>query len=82
MLLIIALSLLPLAGMSAFSYWIGKKQIQERINLSLGKMAQDTADKIDLMLRGKKEEIRSMATTYPLIYKRARTNPAAIQSPY
>jgi signal transduction histidine kinase len=67
--LMIALSLLPLAGMSAFSYWIGKKQIQERIKLSLGKMAQDTADKVDLMLRGKKEEIRSMATTYPLISK-------------
>jgi signal transduction histidine kinase len=68
LVLMIALSLLPLAGMSAFSYWIGRKQIQERINLSLGKMAQDTADKVDLMLRGKKEEIRSMATTYPLIY--------------
>ncbi len=64
----IALSLLPLAGMSAFSYWIGRRQIQERINLSLGKMAQDTADKVDLMLRAKKEEIRSMAATYPLIY--------------
>lgn len=65
----IGLSLLPLAGMSLFSYWIGKKQIQERINLSLGKMAQDTADKVDLMLRGKKEDIRSMAATYPFIYK-------------
>jgi signal transduction histidine kinase len=67
LVLMIALSLLPLAGMSTFSYWIGKRQIQERINLFLGKMAQDTADKVDLMLRGKKEEIRSMATTYPLI---------------
>lgn len=65
--LMIALSLLPLAGMSAFSYWIGSRQIQERISLSLTKMAQDTADKIDLMLRGKKEEIRSMAATYPLL---------------
>jgi two-component system, NtrC family, sensor kinase len=68
LVLMITLSLLPLAGMSTFSYWIGKRQIQERINLFLGKMAQDTADKVDLMLRGKKEEIRSMATTYPLIY--------------
>ena len=65
--LMIALSLLPLAGMSAFSYIVGKKQIQDRIRLSLGKMAQDTADKIDLLLRGKKEEIHSMATTSPLI---------------
>lgn len=64
----IALSLLPLAGMSIFSYFIGKRLIQERIQLSLDKMAQDTADKIDLMLRGYKEEIHSMATTLPLIY--------------
>jgi signal transduction histidine kinase len=68
LVLMIALSLLPLGGMSAFSYFIGRKQIQERINLSLEKMAQDTADKIDLILRGKKEEIHSMAATLPLIY--------------
>jgi signal transduction histidine kinase len=68
LVLMIALSLLPLMGMSVFSYITGKRQIQERIRLSLVKMAQDTADKVDLMLRGKKEEIRSMATTYPLIY--------------
>ncbi len=64
----IALSLLPLAGMSLFSYFIGRNQIEERIRLSLGKMAQDTADKVDLLLRGKKEEIHLMATTFPLIY--------------
>jgi signal transduction histidine kinase len=68
LILMIALSLLPLIGMSIFSYFIGRRQIQERITLSLGKMAQDTADKVDLMLRGKKDEIRSMATTYPLIF--------------
>jgi signal transduction histidine kinase len=68
LVLMIALSLLPLAGISVFSYWIGKGKIQERITLSLAKMAQDTADKVDLMLRGKKQEIHSMATTYPLIY--------------
>ena len=67
LVLMIALSLVPLTGMSIFSYWIGKSQIQERIRLSLGKMAQDTADKVDLMLRGKKEEIRSMASTYSFI---------------
>jgi two-component system, NtrC family, sensor kinase len=66
--LMIALSLLPLMGMSLFSYFAGRKQIEGRITLSLGKMAQDTADKVNLMLRGKKVEIRSMATTYPLIY--------------
>ncbi len=69
LVLMIALSLLPLMGMSVFSYFIGRRQIEERITLSLGKMAQDTADKVDLMLRGKKDEIRSMATTYPLIYR-------------
>ncbi len=68
LVLMIALSLLPLAGMSVFSYIVGRRQIQERIRISLGKMAQDTADKVDLMLRGKKEEIHSMATTCPLIY--------------
>jgi signal transduction histidine kinase len=69
LVLMIGLSLLPLAGMSVFSYLIGRKQIEERINLSLERMAQDTADKVDLMLRGKKEEIHSMATTYPRIYR-------------
>ena len=68
LVLMIALSLLPLAGMSIFSYFMGKRLIQERIQLSLDKMAQDTADKIFLMLRGSKEEIHSMATTLSLIY--------------
>ncbi|MBN2317440.1 MAG: HAMP domain-containing protein [Acidobacteria bacterium] len=68
LVLMIALSLLPLAGMSIFYYFIGRNQIQERIRLSLGKMAQDTADKVDLLLRGKKEEIHLMATTFPLIF--------------
>lgn len=64
----IALSLLPLAGMSVFSYFMGKSLIQERIQLSLDKMAQDTADKVDLMLRGNREDIHSMATTCALVY--------------
>jgi signal transduction histidine kinase len=64
----IVLSLIPLTGMSIFSYIVGKKQIEGSIKLSLSKMAQDTADKIDLMLSEKKDEIHSMATTYPLIY--------------
>jgi two-component system NtrC family sensor kinase len=68
LVLMIALSLLPLLGMSIFSYITGRRQIQQSIQLSLDKMAQDTADKVDLMLRGKKEDIRSMATTCPLIY--------------
>ncbi len=62
------LSFLPLAGMAIFSYTMGKWRIQERIKLSLGKMAQDTARQIDLVLSAKKDEIHSMATTYPLIY--------------
>jgi two-component system, NtrC family, sensor kinase len=68
--LMILLSLLPLAGMSAFSYFIGSRQVVESIKLSLEKMAQDTADKIDLMLRQKKEDVQSMAATLPLIYPR------------
>ena len=66
--LMITLSLLPLAGMATFSYFIGSRQIQERIRLSLEKMAQDTADKINLILQEKREEIHSMASTFPLIY--------------
>lgn len=69
LILMITLSLLPLLGMSVFSYLTGRRQIHERIRLSLVKMAQDTADKVDLLLGGKREEIHSMATTYPLIYK-------------
>ncbi|MEJ2110244.1 MAG: ATP-binding protein [Acidobacteriota bacterium] len=68
LVMMISLSLLPLAGMSAFSYFVLRNQIQERIRQSLSKMAQDTADKMDLMLRSKKEEIHLMATTFPLIY--------------
>ena len=64
----VALSLFPLAGMSLFSYFVGRNQILERIRLSLGKMAQDTADKVDLLLRGKKDEIHLMATSLSLIY--------------
>ncbi len=66
--LMITLSLLPLLGMAGFSYFIGSRQIQEQIRHSLEKMAQDTADKIYLMLRQKREEIHSMASTFPLIY--------------
>jgi len=67
--LTITLSLIPLIGISAFSYFIGSRQIAEdRIRLSLEKMAQDTADKIDVTLREKKEEIYSMTTTFPLIF--------------
>jgi signal transduction histidine kinase len=67
--LMIALSLLPLAGIATFSNFIGSKQIAEdRIKLVLETMAQDTADKIDLILREKKVEIHSMATTFPLIH--------------
>ncbi len=64
----IVLSLVPLAGIAAISYFIGSKQIAEdRIKLSLEKMAQDTADKIDLVLHEKKQEALNMAITFPLI---------------
>jgi two-component system, NtrC family, sensor kinase len=74
LILMIALSLLPLTGMSIFSYFMGKGKIHDRIRLSLDKMAQDTADKVDLTLAGKKDEIHSMATTYPLIYHGVNEN--------
>jgi signal transduction histidine kinase len=67
--LMITLALLPLVGMAVFSYFIVSKQVTEdRIRLSLEMIAQDTADKVDMMLRDKKEESHSMATTFPLIY--------------
>lgn len=69
----ISLSLLPLTGMSLWSYLAGRKQIQDSIRLSLRKMAQDTADKIDLVLRGKKEEIHSLADMYPLFSRELRS---------
>jgi two-component system, NtrC family, sensor kinase len=66
--LMIALSLLPLAGIATFSNVIGSRQIAEdRIKLALETMAQDTADKIDIMLSEKKQESHSMGTTLPLI---------------
>ena len=37
-------------------------------SLPLENKAQDTADKIDIMLRGQKQEVASMATTFSLIY--------------
>ncbi|MBM3789459.1 MAG: HAMP domain-containing protein [Acidobacteria bacterium] len=67
--LTITLSLVPLVGVSVFAFFIGSRQIAEdRIKLSLEKMAQDTSDKIDLMLRGTNDEMAAMATTFPLIY--------------
>jgi hypothetical protein len=68
LILMITLSLLPLTGMAVFSYFKGSRTIQNSIKLSLETIAQDTADKIDLMLLAKEREIISMATTYPLIF--------------
>jgi signal transduction histidine kinase len=65
LILIIVLSLLPLIGISIFSYNAGSKQIsKDRIRLLLENKAQDTADKIDIMLRNQKQEVNSMATTF------------------
>ena len=77
LVLMIALSLLPLIGISIFSYNAGSKQIAEdRIKLLLENKAQDTADKIDIMLRSQKQEVASMALTfwrnYPELDRRAR----------
>ncbi len=70
LVLMISLALLPLAGIATYSNVIGSRQIAEdRIKLALETMAQDTADKIDIMLREKKQESHSMATTFPLIYQ-------------
>jgi signal transduction histidine kinase len=71
LVLMISLSLLPLVGISSFSYFIWSRQIaRDRVKLSLETMAQDTADKIDLMLGESKEQSNSMASTLPLIFPR------------
>jgi signal transduction histidine kinase len=77
--LMITLSMLPLLGMLGFSYYTGSRQIQDRIRLSLEKMAQDTADKIDLTLREKKEEVHAMASTFPFIRASGRNEPADLR---
>ncbi len=69
LVLIILLSLLPLVGISLFSYFVGSKQIAEdRIKLALENKAQDTADKIDLLLRAQEQDMPAMASTFSLIY--------------
>jgi signal transduction histidine kinase len=69
LVLIILLSLLPLVGISLFSYFVGSKQIAEdRIKLALENKAQDTADKIDLLLRAQEQDMPAMANTFSLIY--------------
>jgi len=69
LILIILLSLLPLVGISLFSYFFGKNQIAEdRIKLALENKAQDTADKIDLLLRAQEQDMPAMANTFSLIY--------------
>ena len=65
--LMIVLSLLPLVGISFFSYLVGSKQITEdRIKLALENKAQDTADKIDIMLRNQRQEVASIASIVSL----------------
>ncbi|NWG13595.1 MAG: HAMP domain-containing protein [Acidobacteria bacterium] len=67
--MMIALALVTLMGISLYAYFIVTKQVaQDRIQLSLEKMARDTADTIFFMLKQKKEEVNSMARTLPLIY--------------
>ena len=65
--LMILLSMLPLMGMAALSWFAGREQIQNQIRDSLGKMAQDAADKFDMILRSKREELHSMAVSYSLL---------------
>lgn len=68
--LMIPLSLLPLAAMAAIFWFAGSEQIQNQTRGSLGKIAQDSADKFDMILRGKREELHSMAVSYSLLSRR------------
>ncbi|MBI2821134.1 MAG: HAMP domain-containing protein [Acidobacteria bacterium] len=61
LLYILPSSLIPLVFISAFSYFRAQKRITEdRITLYLEQIAQDTADKIDLTLLEKREEVLAM----------------------
>ena len=68
LVLMILLSLLPLIGISVFSYIVDSTQISEDIKLSLENKAQDTADKLDIMLRSQRQEVATMAATFSLVY--------------
>jgi signal transduction histidine kinase len=68
LVLMILLSLLPLIGISIFSYIVDSTQISEDIKLSLENKAQDTADKLDIMLRSQRQEVATMAATLSLVY--------------
>lgn len=61
-LLILPLCLVPLIGISVFSYIVSKERITEdRIVLYLEQIAEEVADAIHLTLLEKKEELVSMA---------------------
>lgn len=58
LLYVLPSSLIPLVFISSFSYFRAQKRITEdRITLYLEQIAQDTADKIDLTLLEKREEV-------------------------
>lgn len=59
---VLPLCLLPLVGISAFSYFVAKQRITEdRIVLYLEQIAQDVADTLHLTFLEKKEETVSMS---------------------
>ena len=61
LLFILPLCLLPLIGISVFSYFVAKERItQDRIVLYLQQIATEVADAIQLTLLEKKEETASM----------------------
>lgn len=65
LIFILAVSLLPLGLISATSYYLAKNRItKDRVRLYLEQLARDTADKIDLTLQEKRDQIRSMLTIY------------------
>ncbi len=66
--LLILLSLLPLFVISSISYYWGiRRNTENLVEVSLKKMARDTADKMDLVLRDRKEAASTMAATLPYL---------------
>jgi signal transduction histidine kinase len=61
----LSLSLIPLIIISWYSYNLAKNRVTaDRIKLYLEQIARDTADKIDIMLQEKREDVLSMLAVY------------------
>ncbi len=74
----LAISLIPLVGLSLFFYFQTRERVTEdRTRLFMEQIAQDTVDKIDLTLLEKRQSVRAMASS--LSTQQALDNPQAFE---